>query len=130
MKLVFQDIYPGKTKPKAAIHKTGKLGFNKEAAILMNLALLPSFKLATEEDVTEEVQRIFLLVSDTQENSAKIAKAGIYYYLNVGDVFNRLKLDYQSNTVIFDITKDAYEGVIMYVLSKRILTRNRKKKNP
>lgn len=121
MKLEFVDINISKGKPKATIHLSGKLGFNNEAIQFMGLERRPLYKLAKSESNGD----LYLLEVKEESGAAKAAKAGKYFYLNVGDAFDRLDLDYKNNTIIFDITKESYEGQPLYVLSKRILPRNK-----
>lgn len=121
MKLKFVEINLNRTKPKATIHQSGKLGFNNEASTCMNLQAQKTYKLATDEDG----DNLYLLEANEESGTAKIAKAGQYYYLNVGDAFDALGIDYKNNTVIFDIKKEDYEGKEIFVLQKRIIPRNK-----
>lgn len=121
MKLEFVDINVSKGKPKATIHMSGKLGFNNEAIQYMDLERRPLYKLATSGDK----EYLYLLEVDDEIGAAKVAKAGKYFYLNVGDAFDRLGLDYRNNTIIFDLKKESYESQTLYSLSKRVLPRNK-----
>jgi hypothetical protein len=122
MELEFLDINVSKGKPKATIHKSGKLGFNNEAIQYMDLNKKPMYKLAKAGDN----EYLYLLEVQDDKGAAKVSKAGNYFYLNVGDAFDRLELDYRNNTVIFDIKKETYKDQNLYSLSKRILPRNKK----
>ena len=125
MKLSFIDIDLNKGKPKATIHFSGKLGFNMEAIEYMNLKNQESFLIAKDE----EKEGVFYLVkSGDVKGAAKIAKAGAYYYLNVGDAFEKLNYDFKGYTIMFNISKDSYDGKELYVLSKYRETK-RKNKN-
>ncbi len=116
MKLKIIDIDINKPKPKATIHYSGKLGFNIEAIEFMGLQNQASFLVATDEE-KEDV--LYLLEENESKNTAKVAKAGNYYYLNVGDAFDTLNYDYKGHTIMFDITKDEYEGKAVFILKKR-----------
>jgi hypothetical protein len=115
MKLSFLEIDINKAKPKATIHFSGKLGFNMEAIEFMKLENQDSYLIATNE---EKEGVFYLLKSDKTSGVAKIAKAGAYYYLNVGDAFEKLGYDYKGNTIMFDISKDSYEGNDLYIFTK------------
>lgn len=105
-----------KTKPKATIHLSGKLGFNIEASNLMELDGSKAFHFAkdTEDD------KVFYLITGTKEDgAAKVAKAGDYYYLNLGNAFDLVELTYKDDTIIFDVSKGTHDGKPMYILGKR-----------
>ncbi|MCR8559285.1 hypothetical protein KXD93_16630 [Mucilaginibacter sp. BJC16-A38] len=116
MKLKFLEIDTNKSKPKATIHVTGKLGFNMEAIEFMKLENKSSYLLATDEEKSDV---FYLLETDNDKKAAKVAKAGNYYYLNVADAFEVMKYDYKTFTIMFDITKDEYEGKDLYVFTKK-----------
>jgi len=114
-----------KAKPKATIHLSGKLGFNIQASNLMEMKSETAFHFAKD---TDDDKKFYLITGTKEDGAAKVAKAGEYYYINLGDVFDIVGLNYKEETIIFDINKDTHNGKPMYVLSKRkpIL---RKKKN-
>jgi len=116
MKLKFLDIDVNKSKPKATIHFSGKLGFNMEAIEFMKLENKGSYLLATDE---EKKDVFYLLETADSKGAATVAKAGAYYYLNVADAFDTLEFDYKNYTIMFDITKDTYEGKELYVFKKK-----------
>ncbi len=105
-----------KSKPKATIHLTGKLGFNIEANKLMDLKSDKAFHFAKD---TEDERKFYLIEGLKDDGAGKVAKAGEYYYLNLGDAFDTVGLNYKDETIIFDINKDTHEGKPMYVLNKR-----------
>ena len=103
-------------KAKATIHNSGKLGFNIEAIEVMQLSNQGSYLLATDE---EDANVLYLIPSDVTEGVGKVAKAGDYYYLNVGDAFQKLGFKYKEYTIMFDIEKSEYEGKEIFILKKR-----------
>ncbi|KQR68375.1 hypothetical protein [Pedobacter sp. Leaf176] len=116
----------GKAKPKATIHLTGKLGFNMEANNLMGLKAEEEFLFAKD---TDDKNVFYLISGNGQEGAGKVAKAGDYYYLNLGDVFDTVGLDYVKEIISFDIKKDTHDGNVMYILGKRKSTIRSKKEN-
>lgn len=116
MKIKIIDIDLNRSKAKATIHISGKLGFNMEAATAMDLAHKRTFQFATDE---EKNDIIYLIESAEDKGVAKVSKAGTYYYLNVGDVFATLGFDYKNYTIIFEIAKDEYDGKNVYVLTQK-----------
>lgn len=113
-----------RAKPKATIHLTGKLGFNMEANNLMGLKSERAFHFARD---TEDEKKFYLIEGLKDDGAGKVAKAGEYYYLNLGDAFDTVGLNYKEETIIFDITKDTHDGKPMFVLHKRkSLPRNKK----
>jgi quinol monooxygenase YgiN len=127
IKLKFVEIDLNKGKPKATIHQSGKLGFNMEAIEFMKLEGKKSYLLATDE----EKQDVFYLVETNEsKGAAKVAKAGAYYYLNVADAFDTIGFDYKNYTIMFDISKDTYEGNDLFIFKlKRKIVRKDKQDN-
>lgn len=118
----FIDIDLSRGKPKATIHSSGKLGFNIEAAKTMDLQNKNFFLLAQDE---EDEKKIYLIENEDGKGAARVSKAGLYYYLNAGDAFDKLGFNYKGYTIIFDIAKDQYNNRDMYVLTvKREIKRN------
>ena len=115
MEIEFIKANTSKLKPKATIHMTGKLGFNIEASNLMGLNEKMSFLIG--KDKIDE-NRFYLFQSE-DEGSATVAKGGNYYYLNAGNAFDLLGMDYKQYTLMFDVSKDKYNDKDIYVLKKR-----------
>lgn len=117
LKFIEIDINP--PKPKATVHASGRLGFNNEAAQFMQLQGKKNFRVAVADEDGTRVNNIYLIEQDDASGAAKIAKSGDYYYLNVGNLFEDLEIDYKKYTVIYDIKKLLYEGKEMFVLKMR-----------
>jgi len=126
MAITFLDININKGKPKATIHYTGKLGFNMEASVFMKLKDKKSYLLGADD---EKSNVFFLLETNEDKSAAKVAKAGKYYYLNVGDAFETLGYKYKENTMLFDITKDTYEGRDLFVFTLRRQIKRKEKQD-
>lgn len=119
MELDFIEISNATAKPKATIHITGKLGFNREAVKYMGLNENTYFRVALDKEESEKRSIFFLTSSHDERNVVKVAKAGEYYYLNLGTLFNDIKVDYEHYTVSFDIHKSEYDGKELFTLKRR-----------
>jgi hypothetical protein len=117
LKFIEIDINPA--RPKATIHASGRLGFNIEAISFMDLNKKKFFKVAVEDQDGVSVNNIYLIEQESPNGAAKIAKAGDYYYLNAGMLFDDLEEDYKNFTIIYDIKKELFDGKDMFVLKKR-----------
>lgn len=78
---------------------------------------------------TDDKSKFYLIPGKAEDGAGKVAKAGAYYYLNLGDAFDTVGLDYVKEIISFDIKKDTYEGKDMYVLGKRKSTIRGTKEN-
>ena len=87
------------------------------------------FKVAIQDENGVGVNNIYLIEQGNSTGAAKVAKAGDYYYLNVGTLFDDIEEDYKNFTVIYDIKKELYNGRDMFVLKKRKLIKKRGKQN-
>jgi hypothetical protein len=115
MGIRFIKAIPPRTKAKATVHKTGKLGLNIEASKLMGIPDAKSFLFGADED---NMDKYYLLESD-EEGSIKVAKAGDYYYLNAISVLDSIGIDYKKDWVAFDVSKEQYKGEDIYVLLRK-----------
>jgi len=118
MKLKFIDVDLNPKKPRATIHLSGKLGFNKDAAELMNLSKKSFMQMAKDEDT----DNVYLFPVDFPEKTARVAKAGSYYYLNVGNAFELLDFDYKKYSITFAIAADTYNNQELFKLTPVIQT--------
>jgi hypothetical protein len=103
-------------KAKATIQYSGRLGFNMDAIQLIDLERIKSFLIAQDED-DEEI--LYLLPQNDGEGDAKVARAGQYYYLNVGDVFKNLGLKYKEYTIMYEVEKMEHEEKTIYALREK-----------
>jgi hypothetical protein len=118
MELKFISIDSNSNRPKATVHVTGKLGFNMEAAKLMNFDENTYYRVAVDD--TENAKKIyFVIATANDEATIKVAKAGQYYYINMANAFRSLGIDYETYIVSFDIDKGQYEGSKMFILTRR-----------
>jgi len=126
MDLKFIAIDTNPIKPKATVHASGRLGFNSEAIDFMGLTNKRYFRVAVTNEDGKPLKNVYLIEQEEAANAAKVAKSGEYYYLNVGNLFEQLDVDYKEYTIIYDIRKMMYDDKDMYVLKMR---KPKKKKN-
>lgn len=113
----FEDPSQGNGIIKATIHKSGKLGFSAAAQAFLNLNEKSFFKVGFNEDPTDT--NIYLVPSLDDVKAFKAAKAGDYYYINLKNIFDKRGLDYQNQTIIYDIKRPETTGLQYYILTKR-----------
>lgn len=103
---------------KATIHKTGKLGFSAGAEDFMNIKDDSFFKIGFNNS-TETDERIYMVPSEKEDIAFKVSKAGMYYYINLKNIFDKRGIDYKSKSYIYDIKKESSEGTDFFILTKR-----------
>ncbi|WP_423735210.1 hypothetical protein [Chitinophaga caseinilytica] len=103
---------------KATVHKTGKLGFTRDAAIKLNLQEKKSAYIGyNEEDPTDN--SLYVSLSPEDKGDFKIIKSGAYYYINTKVLFDNLKKDYSKKNIVYDITEEEIDGTRYYKLKAR-----------
>src|SRR5476649_1549117 len=101
---------------KASIHKSGKMGFTIEAATKMDLNVEKSISIATNGD-DETDRNLYVVVNPMKQADAfTVFKAGAYYYLTTKELFKKLDIDYENNSVSFDIVPKNIDGMEVFVL--------------
>lgn len=121
MELEFGDVQTSPKKPKATLHKSGKIGFNGDAADVMELSGDEEFFVAydPEEGPSGDLYLISQGVEAPEESRIGVAKAGGYFYLNMRRFFEREGVDYERYKLVYDIEEvetDEWRG---YRLSRR-----------
>lgn len=116
MELKFLKPKENTSIAKITVHKTGKLGFSRGAAELLDVANNKFCKFGVNED-----NDLFIVMcKENDGESFGIAKAGEYYYVTAKSLLNDLDIDYRSkDTVIFDVI-DIKEDKI-YKMVRRII---------
>lgn len=106
---------------RVSIHKTGKLGFNRDAADFLDLKNQVSASIFTnEEDPTDLNLYTQFHAEEMIEDSFKVSKAGEYYYLNTRNLFDKMEIEYDGNhTISYDIFKKEIEGEEYFVFKRR-----------
>jgi hypothetical protein len=114
--------------PKITVHKSGKLGFSRSAADLLDIENNKFCKFAYDEENERDRVLYFLIEKTNDGESFSISKAGDYYYIKAKSLLNDLGIDFSDPTItiIFDISPTEYEGQRIYKLIKRIINKNKK----
>lgn len=124
----FEVIKPkSKANVKAAIHKTGKLGFTKDAIEALELTKGKYVKFAKNAKDKND-QNLYMLISGiNEEGSFSVIRAGGYIYLNTNLLFSELGYDYKNRKISFLITEEIQNGTKYYKLIKKEGSRTSKK---
>lgn len=119
MPLKFADVQTAPLKPKATVHKSGKLGFNGDAAEFMNLRGNETFCVAYDDEIGPDGNLYLLHPQPTvpDDSCIEVAKAGDYFHLNLRNFFERHGIDYEKYKIIYDV--DEQDGEPEYVLRRR-----------
>ena len=114
----FEDPSKNNGVIKATIHKTGKLGFSSSAQNFLSLGEESYFKIGFN-DIDAYDNNIYLVPSGEDDQTFKAAKAGDYYYINLKHIFDKRGLDYQNETMIYDIKKQKSGDTEFFILTRR-----------
>jgi len=105
MGIEFGDARTKPKKPKATVHKNGRVGFNGDAAEVFDLTGEEVFCLA--HDDSEGAHGDLYLLEETDEcpdkSRVEVAKAGGYFYVNLRRFFDRNGVPYDEVKVIYDL---------------------------
>lgn len=117
-----------KTKFKATVHKSGKLGFTDATAreLGFDKSNEPYVKFARDD---EDPSTLYLInVRHEDEDAFRVYRAGNYYYVNTKLMFDSLGVDYKTVSVAYDMIKldDENEEGEVYKMNKRIIKRSEK----
>jgi hypothetical protein len=108
---------------KATVQATGKLGFTKATSDALNLERCPFVTFSQAEDDNRD---LYLSISDIASGDAfRVLVSSGYYSLSTKALFDALGLDYENNTIIFDLHRmasldDELNGEA-YKLVKRVM---------
>jgi len=110
---------------KCAIHRSGKLGFSKEAINIMELSPEKSVQIATNEENPDDTNLYLIVLENQIEEAYRIIKAGAYYYLNTKRFFDEFDVDYINKRIIYDVIPFDFEGQKMFKLKRREKSRQK-----
>ena len=104
---------------KATVHKTGKLGFSSGASKMMNLEEVKFFNIGLNRAVEEDKSLYIVPIEKENDKAFKLVKAGEYYYIFIKNILRELKIDYKSESVIYDIDEISSNNTVYYKLTRR-----------
>lgn len=116
----FANVKEEPLRPRASIHKNGKLGFNSDAAEFMDLESGNTFSVGVgQEGVVSKIVLLPCEEHDPDESKIDVARAGDYYYLNLRNFFDLREVSYDEYRIRYDIKRADYEDRVAYVLEGR-----------
>lgn len=121
MKLEFHKAEKTSGVIKATIHRSGRLGFSKEAEKYLELDKAICISIASDSD-DETVVDIYLKIHrENIDGGFQLKKAGDYYFLDTKNLFNKLGVDFRDSkkVIIFDIIHVMYDDEMIYKLRRR-----------
>lgn len=109
-------------KLKATIHRTGKLGFTDASSKSLKFGENSVVMFAQDNEDKDMLYLINNPINPEEDSAFKVSKSGHYYYVNTKALFDSLKIDYKTYTVIFDLQRDSsYSNMEVYKMKKRLL---------
>jgi hypothetical protein len=116
----FADVQSEPLRPRASIHKSGKLGFDSDSNEVMPLESGKKFTVAYGNGGPDETLLLLEPIeSDPESSIMGVAKAGEYFYLNLRNFFDAQDVGYKKNRIRYDIEEADIEGRKGYVLTRR-----------
>ena len=114
-------------KLKATIQRSGKLGFTDASSKSLKFGESSIVMFAQDDEDKDMLYLINNPVNPEEGTAFKVCKSGLYYYVNTKALFDSLKIDYETYTVIFDLQRDSsYSNMEVYKMKKRLLPRMKK----
>lgn len=115
-------------KLKATIHASGRLGFTADTAKKLQLSEDTYIKFANDDEHENELYMIF--VSEPDDDTFKIIRAGKYFYLATTAMFQSFGYDFKKYNIMFDMVRMSdYDEIVngkTFKLNKRVLMRKAK----
>lgn len=111
---------------KCTIQNQGRLGFTDDTAEALGLKSGEVGSVALAEDESDPGNLYMLIGPSLGDEAFRVMRAGEYYYLQTRNLFNTMGLDYQTQTIMFDMVRaqDAdFDDIRVYRMNKRILPR-------
>jgi hypothetical protein len=108
---------------KATVQKTGKLAFSSSAVRLMEMDSTRNFRVATNGDNKNDKNLYLLPATGKTADAYKVSKAGTYY-MDLRGLFNKLKIDYEAEKVVFNVSKEEQKaGGPVYFKLQRVTSK-------
>lgn len=122
------DIRKYNVKLKATIQSSGKLNFTEDTARVLQLTDNTYMRFGIDDE--DDSIYYLAILPEGDDNSFKINKSGIYYYLPGKLLFDALGLDYAKKPIMFDLIRmsemDNVAGGEVYKLLKKQTPRKKK----
>ena len=116
MELKFFNPSENTSPAKVTVHRSGKMGFSKGAAELLQIDEMKHCKFG----VNNENKLFIVMFTEGVDGTFNIAKAGDYYYVTARSLLNDMGIDYKSkDTVIFDLVKTEQNNI--FRMDKRVI---------
>jgi len=105
---------------RCTVHKTGKLGFTRDAADFLELDSSSSLEVLINEEDKHDNNLYVLIHKDNDDvDNFKVSKAGDYYYVNLKSFYEINDIDYKSNNVSYNIRCKNIDGKDFIVFMRR-----------
>jgi hypothetical protein len=90
-------------KLKATIHRTGKLGFTLDTIKELQLDSTKWVKFALNNSDKNDKSLYMFILTEADNESFPVIKAGDYLYINTTNTFENMDLDFKKNKIFFTI---------------------------
>ena len=122
------DIRKYNVRLKATIQSSGKLNFTEDTARALELSDNTYMRFGVDDE--DESIYYLAILPEGDDNSFKINKSGIYYYLPGKLLFDALGLNYKEGPIMFDLIRisemdDIAGGEVYKLLKKTSRERNK-----
>lgn len=105
---------------KATVRRSGRLGFSRSAAKMIDFEVNKFFRIGRKKDGGEDI--LFLIPvseDDKSDFTFGVFKAGGYYSMKTKRLLSQLGIEYREDTVIFEIDEKIDAGKKYYKLTRR-----------
>lgn len=126
MELIFLDSREQTSNLKCTVHKTGNLGFTKEASEILDLDENKYVLIGYSGELNEFSELYMKAISEENPKGFKVYKAGEYYFIKMKYFFDKISIDYRNNTIIYDLIETKINDVNYLKMNKRVITKNKK----
>jgi hypothetical protein len=119
LEIAFYDVGSLERNLKATTHKSGKLGFTIEAAKKLELEAGKGLRIGFNTKNEDDKSLYVIVFPEGVDNTFRVNKAGLYYYVNTKPLFDKLGIEYKKSTVIYDISEEKYNGGRLFKFTRR-----------
>ena len=126
VKLKLFDAKAYSVNLKCTIQNQGRLGFTDDTAEALGLKSGEVKAIAIAEDETTPGDLYMIIGDGLGDEAFRVMRAGDYYYLPTRNLFSTMGLDYQNQTIMFDMVRSQendFDNLRVYRMNKRVLPR-------